>query len=671
MALFLLFALLSWLTFTVVILVEKDSRNWRGQLVRRYKLGSSFMFGLGPLLTRILTVLMLSMIPTALFFVYLYQASDPRNQLYRWYDLATSQAFAQSILGGVFGALLAVWAVRIYHAKPNQTLTLSQKVEGAALVFLFVIGTTSVSVDELVRSTSIEAGPVRLKLATSSATGIGSSEQTQKLSIYLAKTPDGNGKSHDADNPTGEMGFTTIAALDRFMRRDAHYIESSLEDVPGEESARRHAQEILSAAKNYEDKLRSLTSCIRFLMTTTADNEYFRNQIIALKPRLRELHVLSLALRSSADDAQRNQFRERSRKTADMLVEDLLSLRDQIEFHVDQLNPGYLAISNRLSRLRDYDPANSGCLGGFPRYTSEELLGLESEKRPYVAMLYASILQLDRQELSAIEALEDWLTTFGTEVGAGDDAIVRQWMHIRVYSTQYWLFETLFRREQSQPQVIVDRHMELIARYIRALEQLKIVENNYDDIFFRNRLRIRERNFENDPDENGSCPEGIEDFEVQLNLALLSARTIFVRRSLEHARFGELYLPRAKELIEKIVDANFGCAKKVHPDEYVEILRAENLRVYALFTVAQIAARRPIGAFHNDWAARELRSAQNALLLARSKIDKYGNPRTTVKEAGLSRSLENNPSRRLWDELNARIDEIRLYLESFEKSGGR
>ena len=76
----------------------------------------------------------------------------PSHGLYSVYALFTSRLTTSTLLGFVFGGLFAIWLRRIYKKKPAgeaAKFSIPEKFEAALLFVLFILGTTSYTVSDL------------------------------------------------------------------------------------------------------------------------------------------------------------------------------------------------------------------------------------------------------------------------------------------------------------------------------------------------------------------------------------------------------------------------------------------------------------------------------------------------------------------------------------------
>ncbi len=103
-----------------------------------------------------------------------------------------------------------------------------------------------------------------------------------------------------------------------------------------------------------------------------------------------------------------------------------------------------------------------------------------------MAILYAALLQVENQEVAAIDALRMWRAAAGDEVDVpvkGDGTNWETWYELRLRSTEVWLFETLRRRDPQQATAFADNYLQSLESYLELLQNLAPVRDRYTDIF--------------------------------------------------------------------------------------------------------------------------------------------------------------------------------------------
>jgi len=166
-----------------------------------------------------------------------------------------------------------------------------------ALVLLFVVGTTSTPLADLLRGASIETGFLSLKLAGASPGGLGgSAEQSNEfMSAPNVNRPQGDARRQQSADE--DLGLRLIADLHLYMSLDSQRMTRKWEPEVDKGSdvaplINETASKIEAGAELYKGRIASFAACLRFLATATKDSEYPRTLLTKLNPRLTELHYL-------------------------------------------------------------------------------------------------------------------------------------------------------------------------------------------------------------------------------------------------------------------------------------------------------------------------------------------------------------------------------------------
>jgi hypothetical protein len=280
------------------------------------------------------------------------------------------------------------------------------------------------------------------------------------------------------------------------------------------------------------------------------------------------------------------------------------------------------------------------CTREVKPYSGDDLNTVLAERRPYLSILYAGLLQLNDQELTAVAALDQWLETFKRSLKkrasrtlhddqaaqAVSDEPALNWFSLRIYATQYLLFESLFRREPAQPQSVLESHLKHMELLIGLYGKLPPGDEYYRKVFDNDKIDLIANGFEAEPTYSTRCPEGIGQDEVKLAFGLLASKAVYARRATEHRNFERDYRPQTRTYVKDIVNADYGCLDRHYPAPFVLQTRAEHLRVFALHTLASIGARKSGGAGYSSWIVTELRSTEGALKLARTLVATLDTP---------------------------------------------
>ena len=159
--------------------------------------------------------------------VFIYQVASRNFPFYSTYELLTGVRFSKAILGMVFGSLLGSWMTRAYRMdrKGESKMLLSQKVEGFALVFLFIFGASSLTVDEILRSLSLSYGKDGLAFQLASSGQSPAAGELNGADLALPAVPTDSRSLADQDNPRERTGMQVLTVLDDLMMRDYRNIK--------------------------------------------------------------------------------------------------------------------------------------------------------------------------------------------------------------------------------------------------------------------------------------------------------------------------------------------------------------------------------------------------------------------------------------------------------------
>ncbi|MBS3650958.1 hypothetical protein KEU06_20295 [Pseudaminobacter sp. 19-2017] len=601
MAQFVMCAALSWLVVTLLFAMD-PSRAWK-PLARRH-----FVRRVAHNIMTLASLFIVVGVIVGMGYLLAYRRlAGIRSSLENWWDQFTELWFAQCLLGIAFGAILAVWLRRAYRLPPSSDLSLSQKVEGIALVLLFIVGTTSTPLAELLRGASINTGFLNVTLAAATTR----SDDARKGNNWAPLTFGPRGAHRPADE---EFGLRTVADLHIHMKTDASRIEMDwqtagrypeLSRVPGPDRVLVLTERLETAADTYRNNVYALTECIRFLNEQTGDRGFGRSLLMGLKPEVAKLHYLSLARMSQP--SPENQFVDEVDETARNLA---TKLHQAIDVAADQ--------AGVLETLRP-KKSNGHCSGAVTPYSAADLFNILAERRPYISILYAALLQLDNQELTGVAVLDQWLEAFERyKMDHEEPAFL--WFKLRIHATEYLLFESLFRREPAQRQTDLDSHLKNTELLINLYGTLPPVQEYYEKIFGNDRIELIADGFETEPAYRPQCPGGLPRDALTLSLGLLSSKAVYARRATQHSDFARNYIPQTRAYAEQVVNADYGCLARQYPQQFVLQTRAENLRVLALHRLASIGSRRAARSEYAAWVVRELKSAEAALKLSRTLL---------------------------------------------------
>ncbi len=302
MAIFLVLALISFGLMMLLVSVERATqgkrrifrwRKWIYIAANRWLIEGVAIFGL------------VAIVAVALFYTF-WQIAEPGSNLYNTFDFLTSRVFSQAVLGAIFGVLFAIWILRVYRASASadQHLSIAQKVEGVALLLLFVLGTTSIPLEDFIRGTKINAGVLEVDIGDRLQPNLASqSADPQGAGLQLSSLdPNSNtGAELERLEPGQGMGLQTINSMSSLIKRDIWYMQTYVQADSGN-GWYGTRDDLIAAlgrdAEAYSILFDTLGECLTGLANVTRDISYVERNLAGIRPWVRELYAQTLAIRS-------------------------------------------------------------------------------------------------------------------------------------------------------------------------------------------------------------------------------------------------------------------------------------------------------------------------------------------------------------------------------------
>ncbi len=636
---FIFFATLGWSGTSLLLLVDPTAKT-RGAI----RQGESLRIHERYAEVKNVALWTFSFVLAALLLVFMFILAFVRFRefvaLYRWYDYFNHTWFSQCVLGIVFGAVLALWLRSIYFLKSGKDMSMPQKIEGIALILLFLVGSSSTSLFDLLKGASFDAGGVALKLAGASADGGKSTEQPNNILPYNNISP-GCGDQCSGE----EYGFRILGDLNAYMKADAKRISADLAALYADKpagaplfQAKQRVASIWAASIFFDSSLNNYIGCIRMLNTATKDVKYGRSEILSLRTVISELYAMSNdwpgGMQTSATAGNLS-----STRTADALASLLKDFKEKFKNFASDLK----IHASRIPQLVD---KNNLCSRKNPDpHGSAEFAGFMDRQRPYLALLYAALLQLDHQELDAIEVLEAWQTAYETSAQASGqvsdaEKAIAKWFRLRVHNAQYLLYESLFRRDPVQPLSVVKNHLAKTEQVIDLLNSIPRVRKVYEQAFEGSHVDLVGSNFAKDADYPQICPDGATTDEMMLSNVLLLSKAVFTLRAIRHPSLARANLRKVNLYAEQIANADYGCLDVKLGAGNSQAERAEHMRVFALYAQSRIQDFPIAGRDANAWILDQLRKEIGALNVAKSIVEKYPESVTPTLREELDPLLE-------------------------------
>lgn len=627
------FFIFSVLTFLAVLLiynveqttwVRKKTQWVKLQIKGKVIVKSTRGFIVGCVLA---SVVVFSLIIGVFLFVVLYQLRIETSVYFSPIELISSAPFGDGAIGIIFGGVLGAFSIFIYHLPAGTSLTYFHKFLGVALLLFFMIGATSITLEEVLRSFSYGENGVAFQLSSDNIGGENSALNNIRAVYPNVKSP---GSESGQTGKVGEAGlsggFNTLRFLPYLIDADVRYFEqygkmespSGVERTPAQEKIsetlkqkRADKLQILSdIAKSYRENIFELFSCLAGIVKETGDIKYVNENLATLKPAIRVLYVKSRREpeKNSVDNPAALAVMEKFRKKVTL---DLAKVRDEIVNHGDALK--------------------SGLCANVPAVVSVPKVRPGIKKRPYLALFYASLLNIDGQELEAIAVLEDFLKNLEKSESPKRMAF---WYEQRARGTLNGLYESYVEKNQARtPLVVLSSYLSSLDAYINLINQLEVVKEsqvkffplyNFQKVTGRRLSTLR---FYQDPGFAFKCknPGGSKNSkeafnDILMNSALISTQAVFAWRSLEHPKFNSIYVKHVADITERIANTDLSCMRGVYGKNKTREQRAEFLNVYAMFQLKLINLRKNYGKGYQDWATNKAILALEASKLARQVL---------------------------------------------------
>ncbi|MET1415059.1 hypothetical protein ABVF61_22500 [Roseibium sp. HPY-6] len=591
------------------------------------------------------------------------------NHLYRWHEFLTSAIVSKLILGIVFGGLLAVWVAKNYRRPAESKLTLLEKIEGVALVFLLIAGMTTASLDELLRSVSLNDGKVNFQLAQP-ASRQSSGQEAQ--SVNTNKNDNGNGGNKESPFLGG---FGPIKGMISTMKRDYVYIKahnpgladalaaheaesgfSATNDIrpplpvatvaavaitadpqPAPQPMDPKLEAILNHSRmtqDFETSFKSFFACIAGSLDKTADRRYLFNQIAEFRPLIGALYLNLIELEKLVGD---------DLSQAEILKKQ--SIQDRIADVVTKFNNLHAgsvsSIAAAFTEIKTFGADYHGVSACSDLRIEDINLPVDLELasvslRPYLATIYASLLYMDNQKLAAIRALNEDVDKFKKRFRGATVSDAEFWYLQRALFDVIFMVEDFFITEtQSPPPDILEAHLKNLKFYsnlIRQIDRRIPHKEMYGNHVVGNSETLVESRFNRDPGFSFACPVEVSDKDAlgydggflslrqagTFSYLYYTIQSIYVQRALGHPDFNDLYGKDAGHLAEVIANIDLNCSIEVldHPEIIVRQQRASFLHIYALYVEHLTEAKRNISTNHVAWLRDRLDLIDNAATLA-------------------------------------------------------
>ena len=550
------------------------------------------------------------------------------STLYQTQEFLTSDQFSKGLLGFVFGGLLATWAARTYNISADSKLSFIQKLEGGAILLIFVLGTTTISLEDFIRGFQIDGGKINFQLAAALSSNEGKSGD-EAIALESGKPNNGNNSQNSSLDGLFLDGFRLIKATSGAMARDLVYIKEFSNSNETSDQQNRHDK----IKDKYKEKIAPLINCIYSLLEFTGDRRHFYSEIAPLRAPLGAVYLNLLQL---------DKFDPKKLKSANSSF-DLAAQ----------------ALSRDLIRFAASLPKENLCKGlkwesiGLPVIKAAAV-----ELRPYIATIYSSLLYMDGQREQAIYILNDAIKLISEKTPAGAPSIRRSmpefWYTMRATFNFIYMVEDYIEQEgQKTPIRIRELYLSRLQKYS---EYLRRIDGKIPDLSIFGYYKIDNIDgrtlsgigFSRDPGFKQRCPEANE-FQKPVSMItatvysyiFIHTQAFFVYRAIEHPDFGKKYAKLSGDIVENIVNVDLNCAAEIGLVSRSALLlqRAEYLYIYARYQLKLAELKRKIGPEYESWMRAKLVLAQNSSNLALEITEKSSDD-PSIKSTDISQRTE-------------------------------
>ena len=530
MGYFILAAILSTLFFAIILFVEPIGER----LLRR--IGEPLQERIGITILRILFGLIALVVPFGFLWLISGIVHPPTSLTATVSTIVFSPQSRSALLGVVFGALFLVWIARLYatqaspkpkgpqkHGEPAASAEAGQGlprllvVEGYFLLALFIAGSLDVLNPILQRISGLKLFGAELSLTNP---GPAESPNAQPLAT---------GPAGDSDRVPARAGtaLNFLSAIDALMRRD---------NVLGPLARRPMSPAPPAAIKLAHDAIAPLAACHAALYSVTRSPRFMVQAFAGLDA---PVHALALAADYRVDEADRaaltkevaGAYAEAATRAIEGAYTDNISLFRKARARGGDPEAGGASVEvDPAIRENCSDLLAFACLKtGAQPYCADDIVPRDgpsraairkafadafsdlvdealaqdedADRRPYFAIVAASVSSLLGQPQAAVAELDRWTTLHATAPVT--------WNNLRPMSTLASFTEDWLRssRQASQTQALQEFYLDTLARLIAEFRDIPAIDAAY--LAFRRKTKgVPTLDFDVAPIDSAHCSLG-------------------------------------------------------------------------------------------------------------------------------------------------------------------
>lgn len=679
---------------------------------------------------KIASYLIVFVMGCTLSYLLYFQVIQPSHRLYGIYDFITSRETVSISLGIVFGGLFALWLRRIYKKEPavdpetgklQESFTLTEKLEGGLLLILFVLGTTTYTIKDLISGVQIDSPIVKFQLEnaqTAQAVNLSGQRNSGAVQIQLPESWQGN--------PNQNLKPALLLKyLHSHVQRDTAYFEmhnkpfakrkktcenkeEGYEDLDCERlkpKFEEHDQIISRQTKSeahIEELFTGYFDCLNFYMEITQDEVYSDTVFASLLPKFRQLYWMSAAFNS--DERVRSEetaaYNELIQKSSLVFVEGIVNSAASVATLADIAKGKSVPIFDDMN-LEEADSGVQSCRsvkaiaqGSSSQDPDEDKtfvdinLAFLSPEQPYFALIYAFMLAHVKDYETAIITLDEWSRSY---IGDADTQAsldvndIKFWYLLRVRSIQILLYKD-WKTGSSRSARLGSAQMSPVAfnEYINILESIVAMLRKVPAVKQREEMFPRMRydgvagrtleavGFLRQP-KHDQCGVGYSDADQEGFLKRLLASVYFANVhylglfGMEHPEYKNTKFVEINEHLAELVNTDLSCL--VYAEEDSAVFRSEVFRAYGLARVKEIHLRDEFAHVRPDWLLQKLELSVSAFRMSKKIIFDYAveNDNVRLNSPRLKTRLDETHAEWVVTDVNNWIDNIEKILRDLQR----
>lgn len=616
------------------------------------KVGNKFRFIIARRTLNLIIVTFATLIILVVLMVALGNFHPRDGAVYRFAEFLLGRRFGSIVLGFLFGALLVFWMRQLLALDPNdpkQQVTWVHKAEAIFLVVLLLFGGFSDVINFYARRVT-QFSAAGVSLTFESTKGAAGSGQGQQGSGGTAAAGAGNKQA-------GSFSLSIFSDIQGFIERDRRYIailNNAVRPVGGgtgkssdaplaaaTESATAAQQEFFSGA------VRRLGLCMQAISSTVGDEGDVDQAIQATRPIIREFVNAGHTIEQNRLRAAANQFVDISASLADAAVRVHLrksgddvgrakideGCRDLVAWWCPEMagltlksDFDFTRFLDRWDRCPIVEPAAKAARQSQAAELSGKLVATlvvalgdsNASSRPYLSLLYASLLWRAGEYRLAAGVLEQWI-----KLSSGKSGLTQSWYLVRVRTTLVVILEEWIRATVNSPPLLLEQHLANVKSTMDMMGEFQAVKDVW--------VAFTKDGYSPDKDKYQRAPEWSEfscaiprdadqAFRISLAHTYLTQHMIYAFRTTQHRDYFDKYSPAVLQRRDTLAKVNLACYQQIQERAATDIFYAEIMQVCADVDLANAARIAETAA---DTARPMLEGARDAALLGLKILRPY------------------------------------------------